>query len=105
MFFCITFGTQEFKSPLKGYEHITTRCLNCNNWRAYCIKDWEWITICFIPILPLSFHPYKEVECQICHFRQDLRDRPDIEAQRQQGPGQIQMTPQAPPAPNMPQYK
>ncbi|CAL8582978.1 hypothetical protein XPA_008618 [Xanthoria parietina] len=81
MAFCITFGTQEFTSQLKGYEHITAQCHNCGNWSAHCITRWPWFTICFIPAIPLATHKYKEVACPICHFMQDLKNRPDVESQ------------------------
>ncbi|CAO1605418.1 hypothetical protein XANCAGTX0491_008936 [Xanthoria calcicola] len=87
MAFCITFGTQEFTSQLKGYEHITAQCHNCGNWSAHCITRWPWFTICFIPAIPLATHKYKEVACPICHFMQDLKNRPDVESQGSGGGG------------------
>ncbi|KAL2218773.1 hypothetical protein M432DRAFT_387175 [Thermoascus aurantiacus ATCC 26904] len=87
MAICITFGTEEFTSRLQGYEHVRAYCYNCHHWDGYCISRWPWFTVCFIPVLPLSTHKYKEVTCARCHFTQDLRDRPDINpAAPQQGP-------------------
>ncbi|KAL8665636.1 MAG: hypothetical protein Q9202_002140 [Teloschistes flavicans] len=84
MAFCITFGSQEFTSRLEGYEQVTAQCHNCGNWSAHCITRWPWFTVCFIPVLPLSTHKYKEVACPICHFMQDLANRPDVQSQHLQ---------------------
>ncbi|KAL2007848.1 hypothetical protein VTN00DRAFT_7830 [Thermoascus crustaceus] len=78
MAICITFGMEEFTSRLKGYEHVRAYCYNCEHWDGYCISRWPWFTVCFIPVIPLSTHKYKEVTCARCRFTQDLRDRPDI---------------------------
>ncbi|KAL8782629.1 MAG: hypothetical protein Q9213_005216 [Squamulea squamosa] len=40
-----------------------------------------------LPVLPLATHKYKEVACPICHFTQDLKNRPDVESQHVGGPG------------------
>ncbi|KAI1934208.1 hypothetical protein LOZ12_002770 [Ophidiomyces ophidiicola] len=104
MAICITFGTQEFTSRLQGYENITAQCQNCGNWSAHCITRWPWFTVCFVPVLPLAFHKYKEVHCNICRFSQDIkyatllkkppfstleltsyRYRPDVQSQHLQG--------------------
>ncbi|EEH11314.1 hypothetical protein HCEG_05508 [Histoplasma capsulatum var. duboisii H88] len=81
MAICITFGTQEFTSRLKGYENVTAQCHNCGNWSAHCVTRWPWFTVCFVPVLPLSTHKYKEVICHVCRFAQDLSNRPDVESQ------------------------
>ncbi|KAJ5697296.1 hypothetical protein N7488_010980 [Penicillium malachiteum] len=78
MALCITFGTHEFTSMLEGYENVRAYCYNCRNWNGHCITRWPFFTICFIPLIPLATHKYKEVMCYTCRFSQDLRDRPDI---------------------------
>jgi hypothetical protein len=45
------------------------------------MKRWEWFTFCFIPLIPFSLKPYKEVGCHICHFGQDIKYRPDVQQQ------------------------
>ncbi|KAJ9650024.1 hypothetical protein H2198_010657 [Neophaeococcomyces mojaviensis] len=93
MAFCITFGTDEFTSNLKGAENITAQCRNCGNWSARCITRWPWFTVCFVPLIPLSTHKYQEVSCHICRFHQDIKDRPDVQsmiANGGQGGGQWQ---------------
>ncbi|ODH50680.1 hypothetical protein GX48_03188 [Paracoccidioides brasiliensis] len=40
-----------------------------------------WFTVCFVPVVPLSTHKYKEVSCHICRFAQDLSKRPDVQSQ------------------------
>jgi hypothetical protein len=45
------------------------------------MKRWEWFTFCFIPLIPFSLKPYKEVTCHICHFGQDIKYRPDVQQQ------------------------
>ncbi|KAL1988002.1 hypothetical protein VTN96DRAFT_1526 [Rasamsonia emersonii] len=88
MAICITFGTEEFTSRLEGYEHVRAYCQNCEHWDAYCISRWPWFTVCFIPVIPLSTHKYKEVTCARCHFTQDLSLRPDIQPYAPPPPGQ-----------------
>ncbi|KAH8700572.1 hypothetical protein BGW36DRAFT_415591 [Talaromyces proteolyticus] len=106
MAICITFGTQEFSSRLEGYEqvrafcyncksqrhcthrkHILTRCRTGGNWDGHCESRWSWITICFLPVIPLSTHKYKEVRCGRCGFTQDLSIRPDITPATRPPPG------------------
>lgn len=93
MAFCITFGTHDFTKQLEGYEGVTAQCHNCGNWSAHCISRWPWITVCFIPVIPLAFHKHQEVACPICNFMQDLGNRPDVQSQHpgagnmMQGPG------------------
>ncbi|KAL4942406.1 hypothetical protein BDV06DRAFT_163418 [Aspergillus oleicola] len=78
MAICITFGTHEFTSMLEGYENVRAYCYNCNHWNGRCVTRWPFFTICFVPLIPLAMHKYKEVTCYTCRFTQDLRDRPDI---------------------------
>ncbi|KAL1952742.1 hypothetical protein VTO42DRAFT_4299 [Malbranchea cinnamomea] len=108
MAICITFGTHEFTSRLQGYENITAQCYNCGNWSAHCITRWPWFTICFVPVIPLATHKYKEVYCHICRFSQDLRHRPDVQSQQGAshpqgpppgGPGGFYGRPPPPPQP------
>jgi hypothetical protein len=51
------------------------------------MKRWEWFTFCFVPLIPFSLKPYKEVGCHICHFGQDVKYRPDVQQQIQGGGG------------------
>ncbi|EMD85540.1 hypothetical protein COCC4DRAFT_65910 [Bipolaris maydis ATCC 48331] len=117
MFFFFTCGTHTFTSPLKGAENVIAQCQNCGNGhRTAVMKRWEWFTFCFIPVIPFSLKPYKEVGCGICHFWQDIKYRPDVLQQMEQGyGGQGQGGPaimmggngggQGPPPQGVPQYK
>ncbi|KAK5795884.1 hypothetical protein VI817_005169 [Penicillium citrinum] len=55
-----------------------------------------FFTICFIPVIPLAFHKYKEVLCYTCRVSQDLRDRPDITPETRPPP-HMAWGPQPPP--------
>ncbi|XP_014553650.1 hypothetical protein COCVIDRAFT_18457 [Bipolaris victoriae FI3] len=114
MFFFFTCGTHTFTSPLKGAESVRVQCQNCGNFETAVMKRWEWFTFCFIPVIPFSLKPYKEVGCRTCRFWQDIKYRPDVLQQMEQGPGQggppIMMGGQGPPPPHgvpqgVPQYK
>jgi hypothetical protein len=85
MFFFFTCGTHTFTSALKGAEHITVQCQNCGNFSGRVSKRWEWFTFCFIPVIPFSLKPYKEVGCHICNFWQDIKYRPDVQQQIGEG--------------------
>ncbi|KAF2246763.1 hypothetical protein BU26DRAFT_521198 [Trematosphaeria pertusa] len=85
MFFFFTCGTHTFSSPLKGAEGLTVQCQNCGNWSGRVMKRWEWFTFCFVPIIPFSLKPYKEVGCHICNFWQDIKYRPDVLQQMEGG--------------------
>ncbi|RAR02132.1 hypothetical protein DDE82_006008 [Stemphylium lycopersici] len=87
MFFFFTCGTHTFTSKLSGAEHITVQCQNCGNFSGRVMKRWEWFTFCFIPVIPFSLKPYKEVGCHICNFWQDIKYRPDVQQQIGQGGG------------------
>ncbi|KAL2054210.1 hypothetical protein ABVK25_005351 [Lepraria finkii] len=101
MAFCITFGTHEFTNQLEGYEGVTAQCHNCGNWSAHCITRWPWFTVCFLPVVPLATHKYKEVACPICHFMQDLSNRPDVQSQHP-GAGAMMVGGGGPPPPGIP---
>ncbi|ELR02294.1 hypothetical protein VC83_06455 [Pseudogymnoascus destructans] len=96
---CIVFtcGEHEFSSELKGYEGVTCQCHNCGNHSATVMKRWNWFTFCFVPILPLSTHAYKDVVCRICGFAQPLENRQDVQ-QQHRGAGN-EMQPQGQPGP------
>ncbi|KAJ5807778.1 hypothetical protein N7474_009047 [Penicillium riverlandense] len=96
MAICITFGMHEFTSMLEGYEHVRAYCYNCQHWNGHCLTRWPWFTLCFVPILPLAIHKYKEVTCYTCRFTQDLRDRPDITPETRPPQG-MNYGPQPPP--------
>ncbi|KAE9978174.1 hypothetical protein EG328_001625 [Venturia inaequalis] len=91
MFFFFTCGTHTFTNSLKGYENVTVQCQNCGNISGKVYKRWEWFTFCFIPIVPFSLKPWKEVGCHICNFWQDIKFRPDVA--NQHGPGQVPLQP------------
>ncbi|KAF2713571.1 hypothetical protein K504DRAFT_338403, partial [Pleomassaria siparia CBS 279.74] len=88
MFFLFTCGTHTFQSPLKGAENLTVTCQNCGNFSGRILKRWEWFTFCFVPIIPFSLKPYKEVGCHICRFYQDIKYRPDVQQQLGMSGGQ-----------------
>ncbi|KAF1811285.1 hypothetical protein P152DRAFT_376543, partial [Eremomyces bilateralis CBS 781.70] len=67
-----------FTNPLKGYENVTVQCQNCGNISAHPYSRWEWFTFCFVPIIPFSLKPWKEIGCHICNFYQDIKYRPDV---------------------------
>ncbi|KAF2476140.1 uncharacterized protein BDR25DRAFT_278952 [Lindgomyces ingoldianus] len=87
MFFFFTCGTHTFTSRLKGAENLTVQCQNCGNFSGHVYKRWEWFTFCFVPIIPFSLKPYKEVGCHICNFYQDIKYRPDVQQQMGFGNG------------------
>ncbi|KAF2107613.1 hypothetical protein BDV96DRAFT_589071 [Lophiotrema nucula] len=113
MFFFFTCGTHTFTNRLAGAENLTVQCQNCGNFSGHVVKRWEWFTFCFVPLIPFSLKPYKEVGCHICNFYQDIKYRPDVQAQL--GGGQQQGYAMGPPqgghgpppagVPNHPQYK
>ncbi|KAJ4357590.1 uncharacterized protein N0V89_002166 [Didymosphaeria variabile] len=76
-----SFVTHAFNSHLKGAENLTFQCQNCGNFSARPMKRWEWFTFCFVPVIPFSLKPYKELGCHICNFWQDIKYRPDVQAQ------------------------
>lgn len=41
----------------------------------------QWFTFCFVPLIPFSLKPYHDVSCHVCNFNQDIKYRPDVEAQ------------------------
>lgn len=81
MFFLFTCGSHTFQSRLKGAEHLTVQCQNCGNLSGHVYKRWQWFTFCFVPVIPLSVKPWHEVGCHICNFYQDIKYRPDVQAQ------------------------
>ncbi|KAF2139994.1 uncharacterized protein K452DRAFT_327903 [Aplosporella prunicola CBS 121167] len=87
MFFFFTCGEHTFTSRLKGYENVTAQCQNCGNFSGHVYKRWQWFTLCFVPIIPFSFKPWHEVGCHICNFYQDIKYRPDVQAQANGGQG------------------
>ncbi|EED16821.1 conserved hypothetical protein [Talaromyces stipitatus ATCC 10500] len=92
----------EFQSRLEGYENVRAQCRNCGNWDAHCETRWPFFTVCFVPLIPLSTHKYKEVRCYRCGFSQDLSMRPDINPGTQPPPGMPWGPAYGPPQP--PQY-
>ncbi|KAF2868666.1 hypothetical protein BDV95DRAFT_499767 [Massariosphaeria phaeospora] len=81
MFFFFTCGTHTFSSRLAGAENLTVQCQNCGNFSGRVVKRWEWFTFCFVPVIPFSLKPYKEVGCPVCNFHQDIKYRPDVQQQ------------------------
>jgi hypothetical protein len=55
------------------------QCQNCGNHSGRVMKRWQWFTFCFVPIVPFSLKPYKEVGCHVCNFYQDIKYRPDVQ--------------------------
>ncbi|KAI4920986.1 uncharacterized protein J4E92_007607 [Alternaria infectoria] len=78
MFFFFTCGTHTFTSRLAGTENLTLQCQNCGNNTGRVMKRWEWFTFCFIPVIPFSLKPRKEVGCHVCNFWQDIKYRPEL---------------------------
>ncbi|KAF2751183.1 hypothetical protein M011DRAFT_523229 [Sporormia fimetaria CBS 119925] len=78
MFFFFTCGTHTFTNRLKEAGDLTVQCQNCGNMSGHVYKRWEWFTFCFIPVIPFSLKPWKEVGCGICNFFQDIKYRPDV---------------------------
>ncbi|KAK0249781.1 hypothetical protein LTR91_003146 [Friedmanniomyces endolithicus] len=75
----------DFRSALAGYENITVQCQNCGNFTGKVVKNWEWFTFCFVPLIPFSLKPWNAVHCNVCNFQQDIKYRPDVEQQMQSG--------------------
>ncbi|TKA78079.1 hypothetical protein B0A55_03267 [Friedmanniomyces simplex] len=85
--FIFTCGTHNFRSLLAGYENVTVQCQNCGNFSGNIVKNWEWFTFCFVPLIPFSLKPWHAVHCNVCQFQQDVKYRPDVEQQMQQAGG------------------
>ena len=121
---CTKDGTRKFPHPLplktpsiahtSRIHSTTNRCPSLPQYPLLYFKRLannifrEWFTFCFIPIIPFSLKPYKEVGCHICNFWQDIKYRPDVQ-QQMQGGGQpaVMMhggNGHAPPS-GVPQYK
>ncbi|KAJ9151878.1 hypothetical protein NKR23_g2643 [Pleurostoma richardsiae] len=97
---CIIFtcGEHTFRKEVEGYEGIVCRCYNCGNYSGRVIKSHPWFTFCFIPVIPLSFHGYEDIVCQICNFAQPLDHRQDVQAMKHGGGG-VPLQPQGQPPP------
>ncbi|KAK5744329.1 hypothetical protein LTR17_002039 [Elasticomyces elasticus] len=106
MAFFFTCGTHNFRSALAGYENVTAQCQNCGNFTGKVVKNWsassplntsaiasvnvrnrEWFTLCFVPLIPFSLKPWHAVHCNVCNFQQDIKFRPDVEQQMNGGGG------------------
>ncbi|KAG6006324.1 hypothetical protein E4U21_007127 [Claviceps maximensis] len=61
MFFFFICGEQTFRSDVPGYEGM--------------------------PLVPFTIKGYKDVTCNICHFQQPLKNRPDVMAMANGGGG------------------
>lgn len=48
-------------------------------------------------MIPLATHKYEEVACNICHFMQDLKYRPDVQGMQGQSGAGPQYSGQGPP--------
>ncbi|KAI1497185.1 hypothetical protein F5X99DRAFT_413344 [Biscogniauxia marginata] len=86
---CLIFtcGEHTFRKEIQGYEGVICQCHNCGNYSGHVIKSNPWFTFCFVPVLPLSIHGYKDVVCHICNFAQPLENRPDVQALQNGGAG------------------
>lgn len=63
----IVFGTKELRKDLGVYQE-EVQCLHCNNIINYDIRSsWEWFTLFWIPIFPISTKKYYSV-CPICGY-------------------------------------
>ncbi|QPG95867.1 hypothetical protein C2857_002335 [Epichloe festucae Fl1] len=45
---------------------------------AQVVKSRPFFTLCFVPVIPFTISGYKDVACNICHFQQPLKNRPDV---------------------------
>ncbi|KAI9253793.1 hypothetical protein BDA99DRAFT_607354 [Phascolomyces articulosus] len=62
MFFCFTFGFDNFKR--RSGDRVWT-CPNCSARDVYYVKNNECFTFCFIPLIPCG--PTKHLyECHTC---------------------------------------
>ncbi|ESW98894.1 hypothetical protein HPODL_05273 [Ogataea parapolymorpha DL-1] len=64
MFFFFLFGAKSFKKELKQYDGKRVYCPRCHNISMQYVRNWNFITVFFVPIIPFSF--YKELYCPIC---------------------------------------
>ncbi|PSR87164.1 hypothetical protein BD289DRAFT_473921 [Coniella lustricola] len=99
---CIVFtcGEHTFRKQVEGYEGIVCQCHNCGNHSGHVIKSHPWFTLCFIPVVPLSFHGYVDIVCNVCNFAQPLDARPDVQSMKGGGGGggvPVQQQSQGPP--------
>jgi ribosomal protein S27E len=79
------FGEQKYRRSLAGYDNLRVRCYNCGNWNAHVIKTHPFITLCWIPVIPLSFKGEVDVHCNTCGWDQAIEQRQDVQAQRGSG--------------------
>ncbi|KIH94291.1 hypothetical protein SPBR_06256 [Sporothrix brasiliensis 5110] len=93
---CIVFtcGEHTFRKEIEGYEGVVCRCHNCGNYSGHPIKTHPWFTLCFVPVIPFSFHGYEDIACHVCNYSEPLDQRPDVLAMRHGGGGQVPMQPQ-----------
>lgn len=105
MFF--TIGMQNFPSNIKGFEGKKFYCARCHNVSMELRKDHQFFTICFIPLIPISFS--KNLSCPICSYRQDV-SKQQLESIQNQPPEQhdgkqgYYIAPLPPSAPGNPGY-
>ncbi|CEP24611.1 unnamed protein product [Cyberlindnera jadinii] len=70
MFMFFLFGTKNFTSHMDGYPN-NLQCPNCHNNSVEPVKEKEFISVWFVPIIPIYWG--KQLKCRICSWTQDLK--------------------------------
>ncbi|OWB75846.1 hypothetical protein B5S31_g5892 [[Candida] boidinii] len=68
MFFFIMIGRIDF--TVKKLKELRFYCPHCHNVSMKLVKHLEFISIFFIPILPVYYK--KELKCEICRYSKEL---------------------------------
>ncbi|AOW01012.1 hypothetical protein B0I72DRAFT_140213 [Yarrowia lipolytica] len=83
LFIPFTFGSQNFGHPWKGHESERYYCPNCHNMSCEARKRREFITLCFVPIIPI--HWSNEIKCTICNWSKGVNEESLKAMQQDQG--------------------
>lgn len=86
-FFClpVVCGTRQWDRPYDSNPQLNSiYCPNCHNNSVGPVKRREFITIWFVPLFPIYWG--KQLRCPICQWRQDFKNREQLDkVLREQG--------------------
>ncbi|KAG5355159.1 UPF0768 protein [Yarrowia sp. B02] len=85
LFIPFTFGAQNFGHPWKGHESERYYCPNCHNVSCEARKRREFITLCFVPVIPI--HWSNEIKCTICNWSKGVNEESLAQMSRDQQQG------------------
>lgn len=89
-----------FPAPVKGFEGERFYCPRCHNVALEAQKDRRFFTLCFVPLVPVSFA--KHLTCGVCSHRQRVDDAQLAQLRAQVDAGQA---PGGPPPSGYPQQQ